>query len=251
MTDTTPASVEPVAPEPPKPMSLAGRVVGIITEPRRTYAAVAAAPRWLGMAILVVVVVGACQMWFQSTAVGKQAMLDESIRQMESFGIKVSDQMYEATRKSVMDPPAWRIGLSVGSLVIGPLVIWTILAGLLYLVFGVFTGGRATFKQLYAVVVHSSVISTLGTLFLTPLNYARESMTSSTNLGVFLPFLPTGSFLARLAGMVDLLLIWWITSLAIGVAVTYKKKTGGVAAVLFGIYALIAVGVAAVMAARS
>jgi hypothetical protein len=238
-------------PAAPKDMGLVARVVGIITAPRETYTAVAAAPRWLFMAILVILIVGGCQLWFQSTEVGKQATLDESIRRIESFGFKVSDQMFEETRKAIMNPPAWRIGLSVGAMVVGPLIVWAVLAGLMFLVFGVFTGGRATFKQLYAVVVHSAVISTLGTLFLTPLNYFRQSLTSATNLGVFLPFLPEGSFLGRLAGMADLLLIWWVTSLAIGVAVTYKRKTGGVALVLFGVYAVIAIGYAAFMAARS
>ena len=42
-----------------------------------------------------------------------------------------------------------------------------------------------------------------------------------------------------------------MTGLAIGLAVTYKKKTGGVAIVLFGVYAVIAIGYAAFMAARS
>jgi hypothetical protein len=135
--------------------------------------------------------------------------------------------------------------------VIVPPIMWAVIAGLLFLVFGVLSGGRATFKQIYAVVVHSSVISALGTLFLTPLNYVRESATSATNLGVFLPFLPDGSFLARVAGMADLLLIWWLINLSIGVGVTYKRKTGGVALVLFGVYAVIAVGYAAFMAARS
>ena len=68
-------------------------------------------------------------------------------------------------------------------MVVVPLIIWAAMAGMLFLVFGVFTGGRATFKQLYAVVVHSAVISTLGTLFVTPLNYFRESLSSATNLG--------------------------------------------------------------------
>jgi hypothetical protein len=248
MTETTALPVPPAA---PKDMGLVARVIGIITAPRETYAAVAAAPRWLGMAILIVVVVGGCQMWFQSTTVGKQATLDESIRRIESFGVKVSDQMYDETRKAIMNPPAWRIGLTAGTIVIGSLIVWAVMAGLLFLVFGVFTGGRATFKQLYAVVVHSGVISTLGTLFLTPLNYFRESLSSATNLGVFMPFLPESSFLGRLVGMVDLLLVWWVTSLAIGVAVTYKKKTAGVAIVLFGVYAVIAIGYAAFMAARS
>jgi hypothetical protein len=240
-----------VPPAAPKDMGLVARVIGIITAPRETYAVVAAAPRWLGMAILIILIVGGCQMWFQSTQIGKQATLDESVRRMESFGVKVSDQMYEAIRKPIMDPPAWRIGLTAGTIVIGSLIVWAVMAGVLFLVFGVFTGGRATFKQLYAVVVHSGVISTLGTLFLTPLNYFRESLSSATNLGVFMPFLSETSFLGRLVGMVDLLLVWWVTSLAIGVAVTYKKKTASVAIVLFGVYAVIAIGYAAFMAARS
>jgi len=240
-----------VAPAAPKEMGLMARVIGIITSPRETYAAVAAAPRWLTMAILIVLVVGGSQMWFQSTAIGRQATLDESIRRIEAFGVTVSDRMYEETRKAIMDPPAWRVGMTAGMMVVGPPIVWAVLAGLLFLVFGVFTGGRATFKQLYAVVVHSGVISTLGTLFLTPLNYFRESLSSATNLGVFMPFLPESSFLGRLVGMVDLLLVWWVTSLAIGVAVTYKRKTAGVAIVLFGVYAVIAIGYAAFMAARS
>jgi hypothetical protein len=248
MSETTALPVPPAA---SKDMGLVARVIGIVTAPRETYAAVAAAPRWLTMAILIILVVGGCQMWFQSTEVGKQATLDEGIRRIESFGVKVSDQMYEETRKGIFDPPAWRIGLSVAAMVIAPPIVWAVMAGLLFLVFGVFTGGRATFKQLYAVVVHSGVISTLGTLFLTPLNYFRESLSSATNLGVFMPFLPETSFLGRLVGMVDLLLVWWVTSLAIGVAVTYKKKTAGVAFVLFGVYAVIAIAYAAFMAARS
>jgi hypothetical protein len=240
-----------VPPAAPKDMGLVARVIGIITAPRETYAVVAAAPRWLGMAILIILIVGGCQMWFQSTQIGKQATLDESVRRLESFGVTVSDQMYEAIRKPIMEPPAWRIGVSAAAMVVVPPIIWAAMAGLLFLVFGVFTGGRATFKQVYAVVVHSGVISTLGTLFLTPLNYFRESLSSATNLGVFMPFLSESSFLGRLVGMVDLLLVWWVTSLAIGVAVTYKRKTAGVAMVLFGVYAVIAIGYAAFMAARS
>lgn len=240
-----------VPPAAPKDMGLVARVIGIITAPRETYAVVAAAPRWLGMAILIILIAGGCQMWFQSTQIGKQATLDESVRRLESFGVTVSDQMYEAIRKPIMEPPAWRIGVSAAAMVVVPPIIWAAMAGLLFLVFGVFTGGRATFKQVYAVVVHSGVISTLGTLFLTPLNYFRESLSSATNLGVFMPFLSESSFLGRLVGMVDLLLVWWVTSLAIGVAVTYKKKTASVALVLFGVYAVIAIGYAAFMAARS
>jgi len=182
--------------------------------------------------------------------VGKQVTLDATVRQMESWGVKLSDEAYEQTRQGIMDPPPWRLGLSVAAMAIFPPVMWALIAGVIYLVFGVFTGGTATFRQIYAVLVHSTVISAVGALFTTPLNYVREA-TSATNLAVFLPFLPEGSFMARLAGMVDLFLVWWLVVLSIGIGAAYRKKTGGVAVVVFGFYALIAIAIAAFQAARS
>jgi len=240
-----------IQPSPLKPMGLGARFVGILTSPRPTYAAVVAAPRWIGMALVVIFVTIACQMAFQATTVGKQAALDDAVRKTEAFGFKVSDQMYEEMRKGIFEPTPLRQALTVVSIVLVSPIIWAALAGILFLVFGVFTGGSATFKQLFAVVVHSSAVGALQTLFVTPLNYFRETMSSATNLGVFLPFLPEGSFLARFAGMVDLFIVWWLAVLSIGVAVAYKKKTGGVAMVVFGVYAVIALGIAAFMAARS
>jgi hypothetical protein len=248
MTDST--AVQP-SPNPAASMGLPARFLGVITSPRPTFEVVAAAPRWIGMALVVILITMGSQMWFQSTEVGKQATLDEAVRRTESFGFKVNDQMYEAIRKSIMEPTALSRAFSVGSMLVFPPLIWAALAGVLFLVFGVFTGGSATFKQLYSVVVHSSAVSAIGTLFITPVNYFRQTLSSATNLGVFLPFLPEGSFFARVAGMVDVFVIWWLTVLSIGVAAAYKKKTGNVAMVVFGIYAVIALGFAAVMAARS
>ena len=88
-------------------------------------------------------------------------------------------------------------------------------------------------------------------LVITPLNYARESLTSATNLGVLLPFLPDGSFLGRLVGMMDLFRCGGCSCLAIGFGVAFKKKTGTAPRWSFGIYAVIAIGFAAFMAARS
>jgi len=76
-------------------------------------------------------------------------------------------------------------------------------------------------------------------------------MSSSTNLAVFFPFLPESSFFARLLGMVDVFMVWWVSVLAIGLAVCYRKKTRGVAITLFAIYAVIAIAIAGFQAMRS
>ncbi len=112
-------------------------------------------------------------------------------------------------------------------------------------------GGEASFKQVYAVVVHSGVIGALQTLFVTPLNYAKESMTSSTSLAVFLPMVDDTGFFGMVLGSIDLFRIWSTLSLAIGLAVLYKKRTAPVAWSLLAIYGIIVLIIAGVRAALS
>jgi hypothetical protein len=107
-------------------------------------------------------------------------------------------------------------------------------------VFNAALGGDATFKQVYAVVAHSGILIAVQQLFTLPLDYARETMSSPTNLAVFLPFLDEGSFFARLLGSIDLFRIWWIVNLAIGMAVLYKRRTAPIATTMLVLYAAIA-----------
>jgi hypothetical protein len=124
-------------------------------------------------------------------------------------------------------------------------LMWALMAGILFGVFNAALGGGGSFKQLFAVVAYSSAITIVQQLFVTPLNYVRETMSSATNLAVFLPMLDEGSFLARLLGMVDLFIIWSVFVLAIGLGVLYRRKTGPIAIGLFAVYGIIAVVVAA------
>jgi hypothetical protein len=71
-------------------------------------------------------------------------------------------------------------------------------------------------------------------------------MTSPTTLAVFLPMLEEASFAGRLAGLIDLFLIWWAVVLAIGLAVLYRRKTQPIIIGLLSVYILI-VGVIAVV----
>jgi hypothetical protein len=231
--------------------SLVARFVGVIVSPRETFEAVAARPRWLVMAIVIVVLTAVPTMWFQNTTVGRQATLDETVRKTEALIGPLSDQVYEGIRKGIMEPSPARIALSAVSMFVVFPIIWAAIAGVAMGIFGVFMGGTGSFKQAFAAVVHSNAVGVVGALIITPVNYVRESMSSATNLAVLLPFLPDGSFLARLFGMVDLFTVWWFVVLAIGLGVVFKKKTSTVAVVVFGIYAVIAIAIAAFMAARS
>jgi membrane protein, antimicrobial resistance system len=227
----------------PAPKSLPARFIGIITSPRETFESVVAHPKWFGMLVVTTLIVIFGTVLPMTTDAGRDAALETQVRQMESFGMQVNDQMYAQMRSRMGIAP---YTTAAGVLIMSP-IITLVIGGILFAIFNALMGGNASFKQVYSVVVHGGAISALGQLFTGPLNYFRGTMTSATNLSVLLPMLPEGSFVARLAGMIDLFVVWWVFVLAIGLAVLYRRRTQSVAMTLFGVYAVVALSVAAVM----
>jgi hypothetical protein len=226
------------------PMGLLSRFFGIITSPKATFQAVAASPRWLGMLLLVTLIVAFCVALPMMSEAGRQAALDNQVHQMENFGVQVNDEVYSRMAQRMWIAPYQTFG---AILIFSPIVT-VIFAGILFGVFTALMGGQATFKQLFSVYVHSTVISALAQLFTGPLNYFRGAVTSATNLAVMLP-VEESSFIGRLTGMIDLFLIWWIVVLSIGLGVLYRRRTQPIAFTLFGIYIVIILAAAAVMSA--
>ena len=241
--DTQPMTNTSTATSPaPAPSGLLSRFVGIITSPKATFEDVAAHARWFGMFALTIGIIVACTTAPLFTEWGRQAALDMQVQQMESFGMQVGDEQYAAMERS-MEFGAYMNG--VGVLVFSAVML-VVICGILFAIFNAVMGGNASFKQLVAVVVHAGVISALAQLFAAPLNYARGSMSSSTNLAVLLPMLDEGSFVAQFLGMIDLFMVWYVVVLAIGLGVLYKRRTQPIAYSLFAVYGVIAVVIALV-----
>ena len=237
MVDTTTAPVGRAG-----PMSLAARFAGVITSPKSTFEAIAAHPRWLGMLVLVTAIITAGAVLPITSEAGKEATLRSQVEGMESFGMTVSDEAYEGMRRGMGIAP---YTTAAAVLVFTPLMT-LVLAGILFAVFSA-TGGDATFRQVFTVMVHASVISALQGLFTGPVNYFRGAVTSATNLAVFLPMVDDRSFLGRILAMTDLFLIWYVLVLAIGLGVLYRRKTTPIALALYGFYAVVVLVFAAVM----
>jgi hypothetical protein len=231
----------------PPAKSLPARFIGVIFAPRETYAAVAAHPRWLGMFLTVCLIAGSAAAALLSTETGREAMLDQQVSQAQAYGRQLTqaqiDQMEKFAPYSAYAAPVFQfVAFALGALVIG---------GIAFAVFNAFLGGDATFKQVFSIVTHSGVILAALSLFNTPLAYARGSLSSATNLAVFLPFLDETSFAARLLGSIDLMFVWWMLSLAIGLGVLYRKRTGPIAISLLAVYVAIGVIIAAIKTASS
>jgi hypothetical protein len=245
MTNTAPPTTAPA--EPSKGKGLFARVIGVFVSPRATFADVAARPRALGVLALGLFVVVVGLYTLLSTEVGQQAWLDQQVQQSEAFGRTIPDAQYQG-----MERIAPYIGYIAagGYLVVIPIFL-AILAGILLGVFNALLGGDASFKQVFAIVCHAGLITVLQTVFAMPLDYVRESLSSPTTLGVFVPFLDEKSFLSRLLGTIDLFQIWWLVVLAIGLGVLFKRRTGPIATSLLTVYAVIILAIAAVRSALS
>jgi hypothetical protein len=239
--DVAQAATAPAAPS----KSLIARLIGVLMSPRATYADVVARPRILGVLAVVILISSTAVYTFMSTDVGQQAGIDMQVRQMESFGRTMSDAQYQRMEQMAGYSKYFAAGAQLVTLPIMALVV----AGIAFAVFNAALGGDATFKQVYAVVAHSGVVIAVQQLFTLPLDYVRETLSSPTNLAVFLPFLDENSFPARLLGSIDLFVIWWSINLAIGLGVLYRKRTGPIATTLLVIYVTIGLVIAAVKTA--
>ena len=230
---------EPVIQRPPAP-SLTSRAIGVITAPRETFEKIVAAPRVGGALALVSVIMAVLVGGFLMTEVGQQAWLEQAVAGQEAWGIEVTDEAYANLQQMAPKAPYMS---GIPYLFIIPIAS-AISAGILYAIFNALMGGTATFKQILSVVAHSQIIMALSLFVSMPINYMKGTMTGATSLSVLAPMLDEGSFLARFLGMIDIFMVWYVVVLSIGLAVLYRRKTKSVAMVLFGIYAVIAIGVA-------
>ena len=229
------------------PKGLLARIFGVLVAPRATYADVAARPRWLAVFAVVLLVMATGSIILFSTDVGKEALLDQQVSAMEGFGIKIPDQAYQQMEQNLSRPITPY--LTAASQVVFVPIIALIIAGLAMGIFTAILGGDATFKQVFSIVAHAGVVGVVQQLFVYPLDYARGSLSSPTNLAVFLPFLDEKTFPARLLGSIDLFLIWWLVNLAIGLGVLYKRRTGPIAVGLLSVYLAIALIIAGIRTA--
>lgn len=233
-------------PAPAQP-GLFSRAIGVILSPKATFEKIIAHPKVFGAALAIGLLGALIVGGFMMTQIGQSAWLDQAVSSNERMGRTVSDQQYAAMEK--MAPYAGYFAAAY--MLLGLPIMLLVLTGVLFAVFNAVLGGTATFKQVYATVVHSAFVWVVGWIFVMPLNYARESMSSPTNLSVLVPMLDENAFITRLLGSVDLFMVWWTVVLAIGMAVLYRRRTQPILLTFLGVYAVIAVGIAAFFASRA
>jgi hypothetical protein len=113
-------------------------------------------------------------------------------------------------------------------------------------VFNAIMGGTATFKQALGVVAHGQMIPALGALLAAPVQYVQGTWTQAGpfNLGVLLPMLEPGGFLATFLGSIGFFTLWQLVVTAIGLGILYGRRTAPIAIGLTVAYLIIVAAVA-------
>jgi Yip1-like protein len=241
-------SVSGAAVSPNRTNTVLSRMFGVIGRPRATMTAVVASPRWIAiLAILTIAAAGSRVAVFE-TRVGRLALVDQWERTAAAFGQEVDDVRYAQLRELSTHAVAYGIGTAV---VNGPALVFVVAAAafLLFGLSGAANQTRPSFTQVCAVATYASVPLALRQIVGSVSTYLSESTASATSIGTWWPTLNEASAAARLAGALDVFVIWWVLLLAIGFGVLYQRSVGRLALTLLSAYAGLALVLAGTMAA--
>lgn len=216
------------------------RVTGVLVHPRATMVEVVRHPAFITTWVVVLLAVVLCGGLLLTTAVGRQALVDERVRVTEALGQRVDDAEYARLQA---DPPLLVYLTSGGRLLLMPLTTILVAAGLVLL--ARIDGVQVPYVTALAITVHATVVLALQQLVALPFHYVQEALTSPTTVAGVLRIFDEGTWAARLFGTIDVFGLWWMWLLSLGLAAAAGKPAGRywwrLLAVYIGVAAMVAV----------
>jgi hypothetical protein len=199
-------------------------LVGVFANPRKTFEAMAAKPRFLLPMVLVLLAHAA----FVAVIVQSGVVRNDTLAKLEAQG--KAPEVVEAMEKFFDSPAAMVIVPTTAVVVIA--FVMLLYAALVFFLGNLMLGGRLTYKQYLSVVAHSTVLGLVGNAVRASLAVAKGTMDIRLGAGNLLGEDP--SFLVRFVDSItNPLALWPAAVMALGVSVLAKKSFSfGVMAVL-------------------
>ncbi len=232
-----------------KPMSEAGRLLGVYFSPGKAFADIAVRPRfWAPLIIMMLLALG------YTYSIGKHIGWERVVRQQMESNPKIQD-MPADQRENAM-----AMGMKFAPIIsyVSPVFVVAgvaLTAAVLMLVFNSMLGAALTFKQGFAAVCYAGLVGALSTILSIVMLFVKNpdefdiQHPLAFNLGAFLSPETTSKALVAFASSIDLFTLWTIAVLAIGLSAAARKITFGKALagvmIPWALLVLVKVGLAA------
>lgn len=232
------------------------RVADTFTAPSKTFTDIKNGHRSWWVPFVIFAILGYVFFWAVSAKIGMSHVVENQI----NLNPKNAERMAQLPAEQQATQKKWSIYITEGVFYAAPamlLAMGAIVALVLWGTINLGFGGRATFGSVFSVWMYAmlpSVVKTILGVVVIFAGAAPESFNiknfAPTNVGAFLNPVDTNAALYSLATSLDVITIWTLVLLGIGIAaVAGVKRSSGYIAV-FGwwiLMVLIGVGAAAVM----
>jgi hypothetical protein len=228
------------APEAQAPINHFGRIIGVFTNPKQTFASIAQRPSWVAPLLLCMVL---------ATAVG--AMLNtrmnwgEYIRHKAEENPRFSQLSEEQKDQALVGQIKFWSSFSYGVGIVAVPISALLFALIYWGSFNLFRGADLRYGQAFAITTHAflpAALSSILALIILPLkSYGDVDPENivATSLKAYLPETAPKP-LRALGGSLELFWIWCLVLLAIGFAAANPKKIkpGASFGIVFGLWAV-------------
>lgn len=225
--------------EPSEAMTFWERIIGVFGSPGKTFRDIAERPTWvfpfilmiLATAIMTQVLIPAIQADYTSSEQYDKLLSND----------KLTPEQIESAQKMYLSYVKNFSAISSGIYT----AIASVLATAVLLFAGnVILGGNAKFRQIFSIYCWGGLVGLLGLLIRIALSLQKMSMKVYLSPAILFPSDAEETTLFKIAGALDVFLVWRIVLLAIGFAAVYKIAFGKSLATLGPVYAVfVAIGI--------
>ncbi|MCS6952988.1 MAG: YIP1 family protein [Bryobacterales bacterium] len=213
------------SPEPaPRSLTEPQRLLGVFWEPKPVFADLAARPRWWAPLILMTALSVAYIVMF-SRLVGWETFMRRQLETNEQIQQMPPEQREQVIGQSVQFAAGFGYAAAVLGVVVSILISSVVLLG----IFNGLAGAELRFRQVFSIATYASLPGALGTVlamivmrFKNPEDFDLQNPVP-LNLGAYLDPGTTPKFFYTAAGSLDLLSIWVILLLALGLSTAAKR----------------------------
>ncbi|HTT19551.1 MAG TPA: YIP1 family protein [Candidatus Sulfotelmatobacter sp.] len=251
---TPPAAPSP-APEAAPPLSEGARIINTFIAPSKTFTDLRRSAAWWAP-FLLMSIVSVIFVYTAGQKIGFRKIMENQMQAQPKAQARL-EQLPADQRERQMEAGAKVTAVISYCFPILTLIIWLIIATLLFATFKLVAGANVSFGVSVAIVIYAALPLMLKSLLgivsvlagVNPDSFSFQNPVA-TNPGYFLN--PAdGVFLYGIATAVDIFMIWTLALTAIGFTCVSKVKKGTAFAIVFGWWAILTLGTTALSAAFS